>query len=72
MIDQNALPFEFKIFESETYQETCRAIITMITRGAGAIGAAAGFAMAQAFSEGAKGEERGAIDEGRRAIGDRR
>ena len=72
MIDQNALPFEFKIFESETYQETCRAIITMITRGAGAIGAAAGFAMAQAFGEGAIGEERGVIDEGRRAIGDRR
>ena len=72
MIDQNALPFEFKIFESKTYQETCHAIITMITRGAGAIGAAAGFAMAQAFGEGAIGEERGAIDEGRRAIGDRR
>ena len=30
----------------------------MITRGAGAIGAAAGFAMAQAFLEGAKDEER--------------
>lgn len=65
MIDQNALPFEFKIFESQTYQETCHAIITMITRGAGAIGAAAGFAMAQAFAEGAIGERR-------RAIGERR
>ena len=52
MIDQNALPFEFRIFESASYKETCHAIVTMITRGAGAIGAAAGFAMAQAFLEG--------------------
>lgn len=52
MIDQNALPFEFAIFEAATYRETCTAIVTMITRGAGAIGAAAGFAMAQAFKEG--------------------
>ena len=52
MIDQNALPFEFRIFEAKTFQETCHAIVTMITRGAGAIGAAAGFAMAQAFLEG--------------------
>ena len=49
MIDQNALPFEFKIHEAKNYRETCHAIITMITRGAGAIGAAAGFAMVQAF-----------------------
>ncbi len=58
MIDQNVLPFEFKIFESKNYRETCRAIVTMITRGAGAIGAASGFAMAQAFMEGEKGEGR--------------
>lgn len=51
MIDQNALPFEFKIYEAKTYQDTCHAISTMITRGAGAIGAAAGFAMAQAYLE---------------------
>lgn len=60
MIDQNALPFEFKIYEAKNYQDTCHAIVTMITRGAGAIGAAAGFAMAHAFMEGAKGEGRGA------------
>jgi len=49
MIEQNLLPFEFKIFESTNYLQTCEAIKTMIVRGAGAIGAAAGFAMAQAF-----------------------
>lgn len=60
MIDQNSLPFSFEIFKARNYQDTCHAIITMITRGAGAIGAAAGFAMAQAFIEGARGEVRGA------------
>jgi len=49
LIDQNQLPYEFKIFGAKTYQETCQAIRTMIVRGAGAIGATAGFAMAQAF-----------------------
>jgi S-methyl-5-thioribose-1-phosphate isomerase len=63
MIDQNALPFEFKVYEAKDCRETCSAIVTMITRGAGAIGAAAGFAMAQAFMEGAKGEGRGAKSE---------
>ena len=51
MIDQNALPFSFEIHEAKNYPDTCHAIVTMITRGAGAIGAAAGFAMAQAFME---------------------
>ncbi len=51
MIDQNLLPFEFVIYESQTYFDTCFAISTMVVRGAGAIGAAAGFAMAQAFME---------------------
>lgn len=59
MIDQNALPFSFEIFIGQNYRDTCHAIVTMITRGAGAIGAAAGFAMAQAFIEGARGEGRG-------------
>ena len=63
MIDQNALPFSFEIYKARNYQDTCHAIVTMITRGAGAIGAAAGFAMAQAFGEGAIGEGRGAKSE---------
>lgn len=49
MIQQNLLPFQFKVYESKTYWDTCIAITDMIVRGAGAIGAAAGFAMAQAF-----------------------
>lgn len=49
LIDQNQLPYEFRIFQARTYQETCQAIRTMVVRGAGAIGATAGFAMAQAF-----------------------
>ena len=51
MIDQNLLPFEFRIFPSVNYRQTCHAISTMTVRGAGAIGATAGFAMAQAFLE---------------------
>jgi len=51
MIEQNLLPFTFKIYESKTCRETCEAIKTMIVRGAGAIGVAAGYAMAQACIE---------------------
>lgn len=51
LIEQNLLPFEFKIFRAENYKETCRVISTMIVRGAGAIGATAAYAMAQAFVE---------------------
>lgn len=49
MIDQNKLPFEFSIHRCYDYKATCQAIKDMTVRGAGAIGAAAGFAMAQAF-----------------------
>jgi len=48
-IDQNLLPFEFRVRESGNYSECCSAIQIMDVRGAGAIGALAGFAMAQAF-----------------------
>lgn len=51
LIDQNLLPFDFKIVELKSYLDTCHAIKTMVVRGAGAIGAAAGFAMAQGFVE---------------------
>lgn len=57
MIDQTLLPFEFKISTCKTSAETCEAIKDMTVRGAGAIGAAAGFAMAQAFMEGLEPEK---------------
>ena len=49
-IEQNLLPFSFRIGQSVTFEESCRVIRTMNVRGAGAIGALAGFAMAQAAS----------------------
>ncbi len=51
LIEQNLLPFNFQIYKAPKYSDTCRAIKTMITRGAGAIGGAAAFAMAQAAHE---------------------
>lgn len=50
-IDQNRLPFKFSIRESYSCHDTCTAIRTMGVRGAGAIGAAAAYAMAQAALE---------------------
>lgn len=52
MIDQNKLPFEFTIHTCADFRSTCNAIVDMTVRGAGAIGAAAGYAMAQAFMAG--------------------
>jgi len=50
-IEQNRLPFEFIINQATTYQDCCFAIRSMQIRGAGAIGAMAGFAMALASIE---------------------
>jgi S-methyl-5-thioribose-1-phosphate isomerase len=50
-IEQNLLPFQFIIGEAPTYRDSCEVIKTMRVRGAGAIGALAGFAMAQACNE---------------------
>ncbi len=51
IIDQTKLPFHFEIVELYTYLETANAIRDMLLRGAGTIGVAAGYAMAQAFAE---------------------
>ena len=51
LIEQNLLPFRFSIHEAKSCAESCHAIRTMMVRGAGAIGAIAGFAMAQAALE---------------------
>ena len=55
-IEQNLLPFDFKIHQAHSCRECCEAIVTMQVRGAGAIGALAGFAMAQAFLEAPSGD----------------
>lgn len=58
LIEQRLLPHEFKVVAMKDYRETARAITDMIVRGAGAIGAAAAYGLAQgarAF-EGADGE----------------
>ncbi|WP_430811132.1 MULTISPECIES: S-methyl-5-thioribose-1-phosphate isomerase [unclassified Carboxylicivirga] len=49
LIDQRKLPFQLEILHCKDYRETAAAIAHMAVRGAGAIGATAGFAMAQAF-----------------------
>ena len=51
MIDQNLLPFKFEIIATSSYLDTCKTIKDMTIRGAGAIGAVAGYAMAQASLE---------------------
>ena len=56
LIEQNLLPFKFEIFKTQTYSETAYAIKTMSVRGAGAIGVAAGYAMAQAFMQAPKND----------------
>jgi methylthioribose-1-phosphate isomerase len=56
LIDQNLLPFKFSILKLDDYQECCQAITSMTVRGAGAIGAMAGFAMAMAFLEAPSGD----------------
>ena len=66
LIEQNLLPFEFKIFKAANYRDTCMAISTMIVRGAGAIGATAAYAMAQAFLE--SGNDPGFVETARQQI----
>jgi S-methyl-5-thioribose-1-phosphate isomerase len=51
MINQPLIPHRFEIIDLPTHRETAHAIRTMIVRGAGAIGAAAGYGMAQVVLE---------------------
>jgi S-methyl-5-thioribose-1-phosphate isomerase len=52
LINQPLLPDKFEIYECRNYKDTAMAIKTMIVRGAGAIGAAAAYGIAQAFIQG--------------------
>ena len=47
LIEQRLLPHKFKVVSTADYRETARAITDMIVRGAGAIGAAAAYGLAQ-------------------------
>jgi S-methyl-5-thioribose-1-phosphate isomerase len=47
LIEQRLLPHEFKIVGTKNFRETAAAITDMIVRGAGAIGAAAAYGLAQ-------------------------
>ena len=51
MIDQNRLPFVFHVAACGDHRATAEAIRVMTVRGAPAIGAAAAYALAQAFAE---------------------
>jgi methylthioribose-1-phosphate isomerase len=51
LIDQNRLPFAFELIECVDHRATADAIRDMTVRGAPAIGAAAAYALAQAFGE---------------------
>ncbi len=51
MINQPLLPHRFEIVDCTTHEQTAEAIRTMVTRGAGAVGVAAGYAIAQAALE---------------------
>ena len=53
MIDQRLLPHRFKLLKCRNYLDTVEAIKNMTVRGAGAIGATAGYAMCQAALESA-------------------
>ncbi|MDP8226718.1 MAG: S-methyl-5-thioribose-1-phosphate isomerase [Candidatus Celaenobacter polaris] len=51
IIDQTKLPFHVEIIELRSYIATANAIRDMLLRGAGTIGVAAGYAIAQVFAE---------------------
>ena len=51
MINQPLIPYRFEIVDLPTHRDTARAIQTMVIRGAGAIGGAAGYGMAQVVLE---------------------
>jgi methylthioribose-1-phosphate isomerase len=69
MIDQNKLPFSFAVMQCKSWQETAGTIRNMNVRGAGAIGAAAGFAMAQAYIQASGSNKEKHLFEAKKHIG---
>jgi methylthioribose-1-phosphate isomerase len=68
MIDQTQLPFRFAIFDSGGHAETARCIRDMVVRGAGAIGAAGGYGIAQAALEASDGGFDAYVEEAGRTL----
>ncbi len=68
LIEQNLLPYHFQVFESETYEQTCESIKSMLVRGAGAIGVAAAFAMSQAIQSAPKDDYKPYLEQARKQI----
>jgi len=64
MINQPLIPHRFEIVDMPTHVETAQAISRMVVRGAGAIGASAGFGMAQVVLEAPEDEFEGYIQRG--------
>jgi len=64
MINQPLIPHRFEIVDLPDHQATARAIKTMVVRGAGAIGATAGFGMAQVTLEAPSADWRGYLERG--------
>jgi methylthioribose-1-phosphate isomerase len=68
LIDQNALPFRLDLFRTRDHRAAADAIRTMLVRGAGAIGAAGGFAAALAALQARAGEFEADFEAGCRLI----
>ena len=68
LIEQRWLPHRFEVVGCRSYRDTAAAITDMVVRGAGAIGAAAGYAIAQAALEAPEAGFRAAIEEAARVI----
>ncbi len=62
IINQPLLPHKFEIMECPDHQRTARAISTMVIRGAGAIGSAGGYGLAQAVLEAPENDFKAYID----------
>src|SRR3989338_8061354 len=68
LIEQRLLPHRLEVVTCRTYQETAQAIKDMVVRGAGAIGVAAGFAMAQAALAAASAHFQASVDDAAQLI----
>ena len=68
MVDQRLLPHTFTVVSLRSSHETAQAIKEMTVRGAGAIGVAAGFAMAQAAHEAPDGAFHAFVERAAEAI----